>query len=144
MSSLINLSFISITFLYFLFCDFNYLDYNIFQDIYCDGINDDQILDLNNRHIENSDNSPFGAMTTIRPGIENSDNSPFGAMTTIRPGIEPIENFSDVETIPDGEGNVDTSLRTRKILGIVILTVCGTVLVGTVVVLSVLSTVHSL
>jgi hypothetical protein len=56
-SSLINLSFISITFLYFLFCDFNYLDYNIFQDIYCDGINDDQILDLNNRHIENSDNS---------------------------------------------------------------------------------------
>jgi hypothetical protein len=54
MSSLINLSFISITFLYFLFCDFNY---NIFQDIYCDGINDDQILDLNNRHIENSDNS---------------------------------------------------------------------------------------
>jgi hypothetical protein len=69
-------------------------------------------------------------------------------MTTIRPGIEPsspnaIENFSDVETIPD-QGDVDTSLRTRKILGIVILTVCGTVLVGTVVVLSVLSTVHSL
>lgn len=50
MSSLINLSFISITFLYFLFCDFNY---NIFQDIYCD----DQILDLNNKYIENSDNS---------------------------------------------------------------------------------------
>jgi hypothetical protein len=49
-SSLINLSFISITFLYFLFCDFNY---NIFQDIYCD----DLILDLNNRCIENSDNS---------------------------------------------------------------------------------------
>jgi hypothetical protein len=70
-------------------------------------------------------------------------------MTTIRPGVEPsspnaIENFaSDVETIPDG-GDVDTSLRTRKILGIVILTVCGTVLIGTVVVLSVLSTVHSL
>jgi hypothetical protein len=68
-------------------------------------------------------------------------------MTTIRPGIEPsspnaIENFSDVETIPDGEGNVDTSLRTRKILGIVILSVCGTVLVGTVVVFSVLSTTH--
>jgi hypothetical protein len=70
-------------------------------------------------------------------------------MTTIRPGIEPslsnaVENFaSDVETIPDG-GDVDANLRTRKILGIVILSVCGTVLVGTVVVFSVLSTVHSL
>jgi hypothetical protein len=64
-------------------------------------------------------------------------------MTTIRPySPNAIENFSsDVETIPDG---VNTNLRSRRILGTVILSVGGCVLAGIVIVFSVLGSTHSL
>ena len=63
--SLITLSII--TFI-FVFCDFNYLVNNFFQDIYCDDINDDHILDIN--PCQGTGNRPSSTIA-----IENSDNS---------------------------------------------------------------------
>ena len=64
-------------------------------------------------------------------------------MTTIRPSYSPnaIENFaSELETIPD----INTNLRSRHILGIVVLSIGSCALVGIVIVFSVLSATHSL
>jgi hypothetical protein len=85
-------------------------------------------------------------MTTIRPGI--ADNS--WEMTTIRPySPNAIENFdSELETIPDGintnPDDFNTNLRSRHILGIVVLSIGSCALAGIVIVFSVLSATHSL
>lgn len=130
--------------IFIVFCDFNLLDYNIFQVIHCDDINSDQILKMTNIPRSSSGiaiDDPSFVANSSNQGTTNGDNS--WAMTTIRPySPNAIENFSsDVETIPDG---VNTNLRSRRILGTVILSVGGCVLAGIVIVFSVLGSTHSL
>ena len=107
------------------FSEFHYLDYNIFQVIYCEGVNDNFVLDI-------APNNPdkTWAMTTIRPDTPSS-------IGRVYITIDPLE-ISSIETIPDGVNNpldVNAPLRSRRII---LLTVIG-VLIGTGVIVGVLS-----